>query len=177
MTLLALVARALDGQDIAYAVIGATALAVHGVSRSTADIDLLVTDPHCFDSAVWAPVAAAGAAVDVRRGDTDDPLAGVIRISRAEDPPVDVIAGRSTWQAAVIARAVRANLGGAADVPVAAPADLVLLKLYAGGTQDAWDIAQLLDATPSIGPLVDAAITDLPAECAALWRQIRNRQV
>jgi hypothetical protein len=175
MTLLALVARALEAHGVAHAVIGATALAVHGVSRSTADIDLLVTDPRCFDAAVWGPLEAAGATVDMRRGDADDPLAGVIRISREEEPPVDVIAGRSTWQAAIIARAVRADVAGA-TVPIAAPADVVLLKLYAGGPQDAWDIAQLLDAAPAIEPLVDAAISALPAECAVLWRRIRDRR-
>lgn len=173
MTLLALVVRALDAHGVAHAVIGATALAVHGVSRATVDIDLLVTDPRCFDAAVWTPLEAAGATVDRRRGDADDPLAGVIRIVRGEEPPVDVIAGRAAWQAAIIARAVRADVAGA-SVPIAAPADVVLLKLYAGGPQDAWDIAQLLDAAPASAPIVDAAIGALPAECAALWRRIRE---
>jgi hypothetical protein len=175
MTLLALVSRALESHGIAHAVIGATALAVHGVARSTADIDLLVTDPRCFDPALWTPVEAAGAALDMRRADADDPLAGVIRITRSDDPPVDVIAGRSAWQTAIIARAVRVDVAGAA-VPIAIPADIVLLKLYAGGPQDAWDIAQLLDAAPAIEPLVDATITALPADCAALWRRIRERR-
>ncbi len=175
MTLLALVSRALEAHGVAHAVIGAAALAVHGVSRATADIDLLMTDPRCFDSTLWAPVEAAGAAVDMRRGDADDPLAGVIRISRGENPPVAVIAGRSTWQTAIMARAVRTAVAGA-SVPIAAPADVVLLKLYAGGPQDAWDIAQLLDAAPSIEPLVEAALSALPADCAALWRRIRDRR-
>lgn len=175
MTLLGLVTRALEAHGVAYAVIGATALAVHGVSRATTDIDLLVTDPRCFDPAVWTPVEAAGATVQRRRGEADDPLAGVIRITRADDPSVDVIAGRSAWQAAVLARAVHVDLAGA-SVPIAAPADLVLLKLYAGGPQDAWDIVQLLDAAPSIEALVDAAIDSLPAESADLWRRIRMRQ-
>ena len=84
-----------------------------------------------------------------------------------------MIAGRSAWQAAVIARAVRAEVAGA-SVPIAAPADIALLKLYAGGPQGAWGIAQLLDAAPAIGPLVDAEIGALPAECLALWRRIRE---
>lgn len=172
MTLLALVVRALESHGVAHAVIGATALAVHGVSRSTADIDLLVTDRRCFDAAIWGPLETTGATVDLRRGDADDPLAGVIRISRGEEPPVDVIAGRSVWQASIIARAVRADVAGA-SVPIAGPADMVLLKLYAGGPQDAWDIAQLLDAAPAIEPIVDAAIGALPPECAVLWRRVR----
>jgi hypothetical protein len=48
----------------------------------------------------------------------------------------------------------------------------VLLKLYAGGAQDAWDIAQLLDASPAIEAQVEASLVELPAECARLWRQI-----
>jgi len=175
MTLLALVSRALETHGVAHAVIGATALAVHGVSRATADIDLLVTDPRCFDAAAWAAVEAAGATVDRRRGELDDPLAGVIRVTRGEDPPVDVIAGRSAWQTAIIARAVRADVGGA-NLPIAAPVDIALLKLYAGGPQDAWDIAQLLDAAPSTEALVDASVAALPPDCAALWRRIRRRR-
>ena len=42
MTLLAWVAKVLDAHGARYAVVGATALAVHGVPRATADIDLFV---------------------------------------------------------------------------------------------------------------------------------------
>lgn len=175
MTLLAAVSGTLDSRGVAHAVIGATALAAHGVSRATADIDLLVTDPGCLDLALWAEVAASGARTDIRRGDADDPLAGVVRISRGDEPPVDVIVGRSDWQAGILTRAVRTELAGA-TVPIAAAADLVLLKLYAGGPQDAWDIAQLLDAVPAIVAPVDAALPALPPECAALWRRIVDRR-
>lgn len=87
MTLLALVSRTLDSRGVAHAVIGATALAVHGVSRATADIDLLATDPACLDPALWAEVAATGARSDIRRGDVDDPLAGVVRKVPGEGHP------------------------------------------------------------------------------------------
>ena len=175
MTLLALVSSTLDARGVAHAVIGATAMAVHGVSRATADIDLLVTDPGCLEPGVWAKVAATGARADIRRGDADDPLAGVVRITSGDEPPVDVIVGRSDWQTAILARAVPAEVAGA-TVPVAAASDVVLLKLYAGGPQDAWDIAQLLDAVPAAAAQVDAAVPALPAECAALWRRILERR-
>lgn len=172
MTLLASVARTLEAQHIAYAVIGATAMAVHGVTRSTADLDLLATDTRCLDPALWAPLRDAGTVVDLRRGDDEDPLAGVIRFERGEEPPVDVLVGRWPWQREILGRAMRIEIGGV-SVPVAAPADLILLKLYAGGPQDAWDIAQLLDAVPGLEPLVEAGIGALPPDCAALWRRIR----
>lgn len=61
-------------------------------------------------------------------------------------------------------------MGG--QIPVALPFDLVLLKLYAGGPQDAWDIHQLLDAVPNLAADVEAAVASLRTECATLWRHI-----
>ena len=52
--------------------------------------------------------------------------------------------------------------------------DLVALKLFVGGAQDAWDIAQLL-AGPDREALiaeVSADIDDLPAHCRAFWERI-----
>lgn len=51
-------------------------------------------------------------------------------------------------------------------------ADLVLLKLYAGGPQDAWDIDQLLDVDTTFAREVEARIPALPEGCAALWRRV-----
>ncbi len=52
--------------------------------------------------------------------------------------------------------------------------DLILLKLYAGGGQDAWDIEQLL-ATDERGALVaavDAEVGSLPADAQQRWRRV-----
>ena len=48
----------------------------------------------------------------------------------------------------------------------------MLVKLYAGGPQDTWDVDQLLDLERSIAPEVEERLVELPAECAALWRRI-----
>jgi hypothetical protein len=52
-TLLDLVADVLDEGRVPFAVIGAAALAVHGVSRSTQDIDLLTTDLRLLQRTFW----------------------------------------------------------------------------------------------------------------------------
>ena len=171
MTLVGQVSAALGAQGIAHAMIGAAALAVHGVTRSTADIDLLVVDARGLDGTTWRFVAATGARIDVRRGDAADPLAGVVRVTAPGEPTVDVIVGRTSWQADVIARGTPATVAGA-TIRVVTPADLVLLKLYAGGPQDAWDIDQLLDVAPGLGGEVEAVLPVLPSECATLWRRI-----
>jgi hypothetical protein len=54
VTLLERVAAILSQHEIRHALIGAAALAVHGVSRSTLDQDLLVHDPRILDGDLWA---------------------------------------------------------------------------------------------------------------------------
>lgn len=79
--------------------------------------------------------------MDIRLGDSDDPLAGVVRIRRETDRDVDVVVGRHRWQDEALRRAIA--IGGQ-SFRVVDQADLILLKLYAGGSQDRWDIEQLL---------------------------------
>jgi hypothetical protein len=169
---LELVGRHLAEADVAHALIGAAALAAAGISRSTVDLDLLVTDRRVLSSPFWQPLAAAGAAVDVRRGDDEDPLAGVVRIELGDDRPVDVVVGRAAWQARAIARART----GLAPVPVVEPRDLVLLKLYAGGPQDLWDVRQLLalPAGERWAAEVESDLTGLPEELLRRWIETRR---
>jgi predicted nucleotidyltransferase len=103
VTLVADVARLLERHGVSFAMIGAAATAVHGVSRSTADVDLLTMDVRCLS-------------------------------------------------------------------------DLMLLKLYAGGPHDAWDIDQLLtvDVSGDAARDVDDHVGDLPADASALWMKIRH---
>ncbi|MBW1685055.1 MAG: hypothetical protein JRS35_08320 [Deltaproteobacteria bacterium] len=77
MSLLDEVAGLLTDRGIDIAVIGAAALAAHGVSRATADLDLLVVDLAVLDDELWSDFRAAGD--EVRRGDEADSLAGVVR--------------------------------------------------------------------------------------------------
>lgn len=158
---------------IAFAVVGAAALAVHGVSRATRDLDVLVTDPACLAESTWTTLGGRGVTVTIRRGDADDPLAGVVRLTADGEAPVDLVVGRAGWQERVLARAVSSAVAGV-DSPVATSADLVLLKLYAAGPQDAWDIAQLLDAgdRPALVAAVEAALPDLPDDARRLWARV-----
>lgn len=172
MTLLARVTALLAEQHIANALIGAAALAAHGVSRSTLDQDLLVTDVRVLATSFWQALAAE-AVIDVRRGDADDPLAGVVRITRAGERDVDVVVGRHHWQHEILLRAHRL---GNQPMYVVDKADLILLKLYAGGTQDRWDIEQLLavDSSEEASAMVDDRIAALPAHSRELWASLRR---
>ena len=154
--------------------IGAAAMAVHGVSRSTRDVDLFTLAQECLEVGFWTPLRAASVDARVRKGDADDPLAGVVRITASDEHPLDVMVGKSPWQAGVLAGA-RETLIERVLVPVASRVDLILLKLYAGGPQDAWDIQQLLAAPEGqLTAQVDAAVRALPPDGRRLWARIRD---
>lgn len=172
MTLGERVMSALDARGIAHAMIGAAALAASGVARSTLDLDLLTLDRRVLDHDLWTALRATGVEVDVRRGDADDPLAGVVRISMTGERPVDIILGRLAWQHRAVERAQPLPDG----TRVVLARDLVLLKLYAGGAQDLWDIRQLLTvlANTALVAEVDADLSDLPDEMRTLWTSARK---
>jgi hypothetical protein len=170
MKLIDRVRARLDSQGIAHALIGAAALAAAGVARSTFDIDLLVVDLRVLDRDFWLDVEARGVTIEQRRGDADDPLGGVVRAAAGDDRPVDVIVGRHAWDRTAVDRAQPLSDGSR----VVQPNDLILLKLYAGGTQDMWDIRQLLAVVDDqIVAAVERDVPDLPESARQLWREIR----
>lgn len=168
-TLLGRVYALLGEAGIPAALVGAGALAVYGVSRSTLDHDLLVTDLRALERSLWPALRAT---VDIRLGDADDPLAGVIRISETGERDVDVILGRHRWQHEIVVSA-RLVEHPAGTIRVVAPEGLVLLKLYAGGPQDLWDVEQLRAALgPSLDSAVEAVVDRLPPDARDEWRKL-----
>ena len=145
LSLLPRVAARLRERRIPFAVIGAAAMAVHGVSRSAS----------------------------IRRGDAADPLAGAVRLTGPGQAMLDIIVGRSAWQARVLERASASKIEGI-SVPVATAADLILLKLYAGGPQDAWDVERLLvgPGRAALVAEVAAMLGTLPEDSRRLWARI-----
>jgi hypothetical protein len=176
VSLLAQVHEILERERIAHAVIGAAAMAVHGVVRSTLDLDLLTVDPAVLERRLWVELARQGARVDVRHGDADDPLAGVVRLEAEGERDVDLVVGRDGWQQAIVLRASVARVGGV-ELGVATVADLVLLKLYAAGPQDRWDIQQLLTLgdRPELEQTVGDLLLGLPEASQRLWQELTAR--
>ena len=172
MTTLDRVWRLLTEHGIPCALIGAAALAARGVARSTYDIDLLVADPRVLDPNLWAAARTADTRVDIRRGDIDDPLGGVVRVEQPSQRPVDVVLGKHGWQREMLSRAEPVPGGP----PVVLPADLILLKLYAGGPQDLWDIRELLNqpGMAAVATQVDEQMSIGSATMRELWAAIRG---
>lgn len=171
MSLLFEVVSVLRAEAVPHAIIGAAAMSAHGVSRATADVDLLISDLRYLTPESWTAVAVTST-VDVRRGDDDDPLAGVVRFTRRGELDVDVVVARRVWQHECLLRATDATVEG---IPVVSLADLILLKLYAGGPQDAWDVRQILELPgQDLRPVVEQRLAALPRDATVLWQTIAS---
>lgn len=142
------------------ALIGAAALAVHGYARGTEDIDLASSIPPRGPLDELARnLRATGLHTELRLPDDEDPLGGVLVVwasSGEGGEPTDVVEvvnflnpSRPVTNPAAraISRAVQLDGIGLKCVGLA---DLVALKLYAGGSADLADIVQLLARNPTV---------------------------
>jgi len=158
----------LDTRGVRFCVIGGVALAVHGFARYTADVDLLTMDATVLAADFWS----GSAVTEIRRGEGDDPLAGLVRWS--SEPPHDLLVGRGHAMRFAVDTAAENTTVGAR---VATPLGLVLLKLEAGGPQDRNDILALVQARQALagaGWLADvpAHLPHLSAEARACWARV-----
>lgn len=134
----------LADKGVPFVLIGAVALAAHGVARYTADVDLLTLDPSVLRPSFWT--GFDGPAPELRVGDAEDPLAGVARIPLV--PQHDLIVGKSAGARLALAHPEsRSGL----PCPVAVPLALLALKAEAGAPQDAHDARALLEAQALLG--------------------------
>jgi hypothetical protein len=126
-------------------------------------------EPVVLNSDVWDALRRDGASVDARRGDADDPLGGAVHILLADGTDVDLIVAKWQWEADVVARATPMRIGNA-DVPVPRTADLILLKLAAGGYLDLRDAAALLALADR-----DAIVRDVEQHIDGVRPDVRGR--
>jgi Nucleotidyl transferase of unknown function (DUF2204) len=163
--------------QISHILIGGHAVAARGYPRFTSDVDFLTTESRSLDVKLWAGLAEAGARIDSRRGDFDDPLAGVVHITLPDEHEVDVVVGKWKWEQEVIDRAEPLDVAGM-TVPVPRASDLILLKLAAGGYHDLNDAAILLavNGPDSVAAEVNERIGRLPKDAQAAWRRILSER-
>jgi predicted nucleotidyltransferase len=151
----------LERTGIRYAVIGAIAVAARGIPRFTADFDFFTADRRVFDPELWSELRSEEIPVDIRKGDFDDSLGGVVRIGQVHE--VDIVVAKWKWELAVIERAEPVDIAGA-PMPVPTTGDLILLKVAAGGQKDRNDVTSLLEFGPR-EPLLEyvrTRIAELP---------------
>jgi len=167
------ICRTLDTIGASYALIGGRAVGIRGYPRMTTDYDFLTGDRRVLQHSAWRDVEKLGATVDPRKGDFDDPLAGVVHIAFADGSEADIVVAKMKWQQGVIDRAEVVNIGGI-DMPVPRTSDLILLKLAAGGILDQQDIVALLAVSDRkrVTSEVDEHVGQLDPDAAAIWERL-----
>lgn len=168
------VCRLLESLGASYALIGGRAVGARGFPRMTPDYDFLTTDRRVLQPQTWKAVRDLGAVIDLREGDADDPLGGVVRVALPNGAEADVVVAKWKWEQGVIERAERLDIGGL-EMPVARTSDLILLKLAAGGVLDLQDVVVLLAVSggEEIVREVEERLGDLPLAATEAWRRIR----
>jgi hypothetical protein len=136
------------------AVIGAMAMAFHGVIRASLVVDLLVFPSGKPGPPLETAFAGSGYEVERRDGDADDPIPALIRLRDVHGNQVDLLLGLRRLDPAAAARAVEAEHQGT-PLRFLGLEDLVALKLYAGGARDLEDARRLLEVA---GPGLDLAL-------------------
>lgn len=167
------VVRLLETIGAPYALIGGHAVGARGFPRMTVDVDFLTTDRRVLKRHIWQKLENDGATIDARKGDADDPLAGVVHIRLSAGEEVDVVVAKWKWEEGVIRRAERLDVGGL-QLPVPRTSDLILLKLAAGGALDLQDVVVLLAVADRQQLLreVNDNISNLDAGAIDSWRKI-----
>lgn len=168
------VLRVLQSIDAPHALIGGRAMAARGYPRFTIDVDLLTSDHRVLVAKTWSELARDGAEIDIRRGDHEDPLAGVVHLLLADGTDVDIVVAKWKWEADLIDRAESMSIGGVA-IRVPRTGDLILLKLAAGGfidLQDARALMSLGDVATVIHD-VEAHVSEVRPDVRALWSDLR----
>lgn len=158
-------------------VIGASALAAHGYSRQSVDLDLAThLHPHEVLPRLRDRIAAAGFAADMILPDSDDPLGGVINITGPDFDTVQVINFYNPLRWAAVHRLVDQALSELQMLPselqVVSAELLIVLKLYAGDLQSLGDIRKLLEANTSID-LTKVAELSHEAGLEKEWNAVR----
>ena len=141
-------------QEIDAAVIGAIAMAVHGYSRATEDLDLATnTEPFTKLRGVEQSLRQQGLNVKFTAPDADDPLGGTLLIEGDDFDPIQVVNFYNPWpnarDASALARdalrEAKRTLDPASPLPVVSLPHLIALKLYAGWWKSKADVIELLE--------------------------------
>jgi len=129
---------ALQQQGVDYLVIGAFALAVHGVVRASTDADALLSIVPARLAQLAGVFENAGFGTTLRHGDVEDPIAAMLVLSDGFANQVDLLGGLRGLDPKVFSRGIAVPFLGA-TLRVVGREDFIAMKCFAGRAQDILD--------------------------------------
>jgi predicted nucleotidyltransferase len=132
------VVEVLAREGIDYAVVGALAAAVYGAIRASADADALVSLTAARLSNLSQALKKKGFAVEMRRGDAEDPIPAMLVISDKQGNRVDLLGGLRGLDPQTLSRTLEVPFSGT-TLRVVCREDFIAMKCFAGRPQDLED--------------------------------------
>ena len=136
----------LNFYEVDYCLIGGLAVAIHGIPRFTDDIDFLVHNNivNVF-SEMKGTIKSKGGTANYIKADLNDPLGDVIQLNLL-DNQIDLISAKTSLDFSALTRATKEKFQDI-TIRVVSVEDLILLKLNAGGPQDLYDVAGIINVS------------------------------
>jgi predicted nucleotidyltransferase len=132
------VAEILTRENIDYLIIGAFALAMHGLVRASSDVDALLYVSYSRLAEISRIFEAADFEVAIKRGDDDDPILSMLVLSDKYGNRVELLGGLRGLDPKAFSRAIEVPFHGV-KLRVASREDFIAMKCFAGSAQDLAD--------------------------------------
>ncbi len=139
------VVESLVAHKIDYAVIGALAASIHGVVRASMDADVLLSVSVQEVNTLEVAFKGAGFRTELRRGDFQDPIPGMLKVSDSHGNRVDLLLGLRGTDPHAFSRLVEIPFQGA-TLKFIGREDFIAMKVFAGGPMDLVDAARAISA-------------------------------
>lgn len=141
-------------QKVAYAIVGALAASIHGAVRASMDADAILSLGMQQVAGLEKAFKSAGFATVLTRGDLEDPIAGMLRLSDSYKNQVDLLIGLRGMDSKAFERAVEVPFKGT-TLKFVGREDFIAMKVFAGGPLDLVDASRAIAAA---GASLDVAL-------------------
>jgi hypothetical protein len=141
----------LKAQKIPYAVVGALAASVHGAVRGSADADVLIGASVQEATGIDEAFRKAGFRSILSRGDPQDDIPAVIRLTDTFGNRVDVLVGLRGLDVEAFSRTVEIPFHGS-TLAFIGREDFIAMKVFAAGPID---LADAVNAVAAAGDSLD----------------------
>ena len=140
------VVELLTGRKTQYAVIGALAASIHGAVRASMDADVVLSTGMRDAEALERAFKAAGFHTLLTRGDSEDPIPGLLRLNDLFDNRVDLLIGLRGMEPQTFSRGIDVPFQGM-TLKFIGREDFIAMKVFAGGPMDLIDASRAILAS------------------------------
>src|SRR6201998_648301 len=134
-------------RSIDYAVMCPLAASLHGAGRASLDADLVVSASEMEGTRIDEALKRPGLTTELRRGDLEDAIPGLVRVSDSFGNQVDVLLGIRGLDPKAFSRTVEVPLEGT-RLRFVGREDFIAMKVAAGGPIDLLDAENAIAADP-----------------------------